>query len=254
MSTAEASAQGLSGYNTFRASHLIYHDEINRDGGVVRLCYEAFKAFTDTIMVNQRHAMLQEDLDTKHWLAEGGFSTGRRLDTPVTWKWLNSLNLEHLKIASGLEITLKSILVEKGYIVQKIVNSQRYGHLAEKQKEEPISVSEVLLVDNYRYDGKVSYLPGLTDKSLTFYIIVNKPKYREVLGLADLDIDLIDEFRRLKNEIHFPNDAIETPIRAAHPVPISEFVISFINDWIVHRSNLIRGQRELGGAPLSILR
>ena len=72
ISSAEAVAHGLPGHDCYRASHVIYTDDINRDAGVLRLCHEAFYAFTDSIMIAERHAMLQEEMGTNRWLAEGG--------------------------------------------------------------------------------------------------------------------------------------------------------------------------------------
>lgn len=254
ISSAEAVAQNLPGHDTYRASHLIYKDEINRDGGVFRLCLEAFYAFTDSIMIAERHAMLQEELCTKLWLEEGGsLETGWLPDSPVTWKWIKSLNLEHLKIASGFEITLKSILLEKNYIIQEIVkNNDIYHSLAQKQKSEPVHLSELFKVGGYRYDGTRNYLPGLTNKSLGFEQILKKPKYRSALGLPNSDLDLINEFRNLRNEIHFPQDAISTPIRSTYPMPVSDFLVCFINNWVIGRRNLISERHQFGGSLLPL--
>ena len=252
ISSAEAIALGLPGHDSYRASHLIYKDDINRNGGVLRLCLEAFYAFTDSIMIAERHAMVQEQMDTNFWLAEGGtLKTGGVPDTPVTWKWLRFLNLEHLKIASGFEITLKSKLLESSYIIQEI-DKNLYPALAQKQKTEPVHSSEVLEVGGYRYDGAMNYLPGLTNKSLGYDQILNKQKYRAALGLPHGDVELINEFRNLRNEIHFPQDAISTPIRSAYPVPVSDFLLSFINNWVINRSNLIRKKHQFGGLLLPL--
>lgn len=256
ISWAEAEAQGLPGHDTCRASHLIYKDDINRDGGVIHLCLEAFYAFTDSIMIAERHALLQEELDTKLWRAEGGrLETGRLPEAPVTWKWLKFQNLENLKIASGFEITLKSILLESSYVIQEIdKNIDIYRALASKQKTEPVLSAELLEVGGYRYDGAMNYLPGLTKKSLSFDQILKRPEYRTALGLPHSDLDLINEFRILRNEIHFPQDAISTPIRSAYPISVSDFLVSFINNYVIDRSNLMRKKHQIGGLlqPLSV--
>ena len=254
ISSAEAVAHGLPGHDCYRASHVIYTDDINRDAGVLRLCHEAFYAFTDSIMIAERHAMLQEEMGTNRWLAEGGLEARWLPDTPVTWKWIKSLNLEHLKIASGFEITLKSIILEKNYIIQKIDEKiDIYKPLALKQKSEPVHPAELFEIGGYRYDGTMNYLPGLTNKSLGFDQILNKSKYRLALGLSHGDLDLIDEFRNLRNEIHFPQDPISTPIRAAHPVPVSDFLLCFINNLVIDRGNLISKKHQFGGLLLPLL-
>ena len=227
---------------------MIYYDDVNRDGGVFALCLEAFNAFNDSIMVSERHALAHEERQDKIFLAQGKSLLSSPLpEIPVTWKWLRNLNLDHLKIASGFEIIIKSILVEKGFLIQKIINDGRYCNLANKQKDYPVYAQELLKIDDFRFDGLINYLPGITTQSLGFQTILNKPDYRAVLEFSDLDIKLIDEFRTLRNEIHFPMDAISTPVRASYPMPISDFLLSFMNKWIVDRGNLIsqtRGWRQ----------
>lgn len=248
ISSVEAKIQDLPGHDTFRASHLIYYDEINRDVGIFVLCLEAFNAFNDSIMVSERHALAYERLQDELFLVEGrSILDGPLPENPVTWKLLRSLNLEHLKIASGFEIILKSMLVEKGIVIQEIVNMDGpYKILAVKQSSSPVYTEELLEIDDFRFDGLINYLPGITRKSLGFQTILEKPDYRSVLEISDLDLELIDEFRNLRNEIHFPRDAISTPVRAAYPMPISDFLVNFINKWIVDRGNLISDTRGLG--------
>ena len=247
ISQADAESQRLPGYDVFRASHLIYHDEVNRDGGIYQLCLEAFYAFSDSIMISERYALAREQRQDEIYVSGSDFGTGRPPDAPVTHKWLRFLNLEHLKIASAFEITLKSLLVEKGIVIQEISRSDgSYKDLADRQKKVPIYARELFEIDGYRFDGLANYLPGVTRNSLSFRTIISEPDYRDALGISDIDLKLIDEFRNLRNEIHFPADAVSTPIRAAHPVPIAEFLLQFINRWVIGRANLIHDRRGIG--------
>ena len=70
ISQADAESQRLPGYDVFRASHLIYHDEVNRDGGIYQLCLEAFYAFSDSIMISERYALALNNARTKFTFLE----------------------------------------------------------------------------------------------------------------------------------------------------------------------------------------
>jgi len=81
MSTDQAKHQGLPGSDVFRYSHLLYHDPLNRDAGVVHLNVEAYKSFSDTVLLTQRHALAAEQSAAKEWLAAGGFAS----NIPFPW-------------------------------------------------------------------------------------------------------------------------------------------------------------------------
>jgi hypothetical protein len=206
LSTADAKARGLSGFDVYRYSHVLYLSEINRDAGVVRLCREALMAFSDTVLIHDRHALSAEQAETKRWLAASGIAAGLACpSSPITFARLEWINFENLKIAAGFELTLKAMLLEKDYILQEINDCDpAYKTLSGEQKQRPISKAELFLIDDYRHDGQRNYLPGLRPTSLKFSTIVQKPAYRAALGLPSYDLDLIDEFRDLRNQIHFP--------------------------------------------------
>ena len=83
LSTAEAEAKGLPGHDVYRCySHILYRSDINRDAGVRGLCREALKAFSDTVMIERRHALSEEQIARKKWLHAGGLVAG--LDPPST--------------------------------------------------------------------------------------------------------------------------------------------------------------------------
>ena len=49
-----------TGWDTFKRTHLMYMNGINSDAGVAMLNYEAYKAFSDTILM-QKHTDLIEE-------------------------------------------------------------------------------------------------------------------------------------------------------------------------------------------------
>ena len=74
LSAADARKKGLPGSDVYRATHIIYLDELHRDHGVVRLCREALKAFTDTVMIRHRLALSAEHAEATKWVAAGGLA------------------------------------------------------------------------------------------------------------------------------------------------------------------------------------
>jgi len=71
--TAEAKKQALPGLDVYRYSHLLYHDDLNRDFGVVCLNVEAMKAFSDTVTITQRKSIAEDQTAIDRWHAPGGF-------------------------------------------------------------------------------------------------------------------------------------------------------------------------------------
>ena len=240
ISTAEAKARGLPGSDVYLFSHLIYHDELNRASGVVHLCREALKAFKDSITLGERYAIEAELLEEQRWLARGGFAKEEIPECPHKNKMMNSINLENFKIAAGFELVTKSILIEQNIIVQEIDSKNALlNELSKSQKDKPVLIDELLKIEEYRFNGQLNYIPGLRKKSLNFDTIINKPHYRAVLKIPENELNLINEFRKLRNQIHFPTDVMETPLQAAYPKPIVEFFQDFINTWIIERANLL---------------
>ncbi len=254
LSTADAKARNLPGHDVFRRSHLLYHDDINRNASVLYLCREALRAFSDTVMIAHRQRILAEVAEGRRYLAAGGPAAGLPPPTsPAIWAQFEWANFENLKVACGFELTLKAILIEKNFIAQEIDDRAPYKSLAIEQRQSPIERGRLMAIGGYRFDGKLNYLPGLRETSLKFFTLVQKPDYRNALALSPDDLDVIDEFRALRNQIHFPGDAIESPklqalhLRALQPngpvSPVADFVVNFINSEVVDRVNRVAKTR-----------
>jgi hypothetical protein len=253
ITTEDAKKQQLPGFDVYKYSHLLYHDDLNRDCGVVRLNVEAFKAFSDTVTIVQRHALAAEQAAVKQWLEQGGF----RENIPYPWgaaslAMMEYVNYEHLKIASGFELHLKARLLAHNYILHEIDGKiPEYKTLARDQSERPIEKSELIAIHPYHFDGKQNYLPGLREGSLKFSRLTDKPRYRAALGLSEQQIDIIRDYRLLRNQVHFPGDILEASNIQAFPRPIIEFLTEFINSEIVAWSNDLIAKYELNYRPLA---
>ena len=199
--TAEAKLQVLPGSDVYRYSHLLYNDDLHRDFGVVRLNIEALKAFSDSITVGQRHELMADRTATEEWIAKGGFQSG----TPdpwgaISWKSLEYVNYEYLKIAAAFELHLKSRLLARNYVLHEIDSkSIEYRFLAMQQRTRPITRQELLAIHSYHFDGKQNYLPGLKDSTLGFSVLTQRPAYVAALGLSPRQMNIIEEYRVLMN-------------------------------------------------------
>ena len=239
VTSKEAKRQLLPGHHVYKSTHLLYLDEHQRDHAVVRLNFESLKAFSDTVTVGQRHQLALERLADKDWHDSGGWNAGLELPPAhSTWAMLEYLNFEYLKIASAFEIHLKARLLSTDHVLHVIDRtSSSHKALAEEQRDRPILKAELLSLSDFYFDGTKNYLPGLKGESIKFSWLTDLPKYRKALNLTDQQLDIIQDFRRLRNEIHFPGDALESPNISAYPGPISNFLVQFINEEIIHWSN-----------------
>lgn len=255
ISTENAKNHALPGSDSFRYSHHLYQDDLHRDFGAVHLNIEALKAFSDSITVGQRHELSADREAETLWLAQGEFESG--LPDPwgsTSWKSLEYINYEHLKIASAFELHLKSRLLGRNYVLHEIdARLPEYKSLEKQQRIRPIEKSELFAIRPYHFDGKQNYLPGLREGSLRFSLLTQQPAYRAALGLADQEIDIIEDYRLLRNQIHFPGDVLETPNIQAFGRPIIEFLSAFINAELINWSNLLIVQRKMNYRPIAWL-
>ena len=127
------------------------------------------------------------------------------------------------------------------------------GGLAAEQRDRPVERGELVGVLPYHFDGKQNYLPGLKESSLKFSWLTDKPHYRTALALPQEQIDIIRDYRLLRNQVHFPGDCLETPNIQAFPRPIIEFLTDLINSEIVAWSNSLIVQYKMNYKPFVTL-
>jgi hypothetical protein len=83
-------------------------------------------------------------------------------------------------------------------------------------------------------------------------LLTDKPAYRAALGLTNQQIDIIKDYRLLRNQVHFPGDFLEAPNIQSFPRPIIEFLTEFINTEIVAWSNSLSTKHNINGKPFSV--
>ena len=252
ISTADAKVQGLPGSDVYRPSHILYLDGHHRDWGAVRLNVEALKAFSDTIEISERVALAAHRTEIREWIAKGALAAGLPMPWSAPWHdTMEYVNYEHLKMASGFELHFKARLLARGFIVHCLDRKlPAYKSLAREQEKRPVTAEEVRAVQEFHFDGSANYLPGLTTSSLKFSWLTDKPRYRSALGLSDIDLDIVKDFRELRNQIHLPGDLPVTPALSSLKAPIVSFLLPFINTEIVAWSNQVISARGFTFRPL----
>jgi hypothetical protein len=230
----EAYSLGLPGSDVFVYTHLLYKDDLNRDFGVARLNKEAYTAFSDTVLFSE-YAQLAAECR----LALSGCMEF----TPTILKRLEYINFENLKISTGFELSLKARLLSNNCIINQLnAELPEFEELSKQQKKRPILREEYFAIDGYRYDSQRqrNRLIGLKDESLKFGIILNKSEYRRLLNIPEEIIEIANDYRKLRNQIHFPGDIVE----ASHLIKYNGDALihkiqEFINQYIVNENAMI---------------
>ncbi|MBH8565682.1 hypothetical protein I8748_26500 [Nostoc sp. CENA67] len=230
----EAYSRGLPGSDVFVYTHLLYKDDINRDFGVASLNKEAYIAFNDTVLFSEYTQLAAEQR-----LVLNGYMEF----VPTIFKRLEYINFENLKLSTGFELSLKARLLSNNCIINQLnPELPEFKELSKQQKKRPILREEYFAIDGYRYDAQRqrNRLIGLKDESLKFGIILNKPEYRKLLNIPEDIIEIADDYRNLRNQIHFPGDIIEAPhlIKYNGDVLIRK-IQEFINQYIVKVNSII---------------
>lgn len=254
--TKEAQAQGLTGSDTFKYSDLLYYSPFHRDHGVVRLNIEALRAFGDTILIARRKELDQERRVVVDWLENREVESGLDFPRcPISIDYMHSINLEHFKIACGFELHLKARLLARDFVVHEIdPKTSGLQELAKSQRLRPISRTELFKVTDYFFSGKVNYLPGLKQRSVLFSWLTEKPAYVEVMDLPSQLVEMIDEFRQLRNQIHLPGDVLETPKISAVQAPLFNVMTNFLNTEVIERSNSLIDVHKMPYPKLEFLK
>lgn len=232
----EAARLKVSGWDVFQKSHLMYMDGINRLAGVAELNFEAFKAFSDTILISKSDEIIKEAQQSHEFMASGKNLGIDEYPWPNTQMYFGRFrNYEFLKIGCGFELSLKANLLSRGIVIHELDRTDvRYSKLAKEQKNRPVLISELLSISGYMHNGSINMLPGISKKSLKFSTILDKSAYKTLTGLDSASLEVIGDYRDLRNMIHLPGDPAET-LRLQHMSwqEKIDFIRKYINDCIV---------------------
>lgn len=237
----QARERNLAGSDVIKnAAGYIYLDEMHTNFHAHKLYSDAKKIFLDSHLVRNCHEFLEYVKRMNVWWNERGHLGDLNVPSnPFMDYFIHNTFLENLKIASGFELAIKARLLQKGYVLYLIDDSDdRFKDLAKLQRNQPIHISEIKSITSYEYRGDGCYLDGFKSSSLSFSFIIKTKKYIDCIDLTQKELDTIDNFRELRNAIHltisdFPNHKGIEKLEEH----FLQFVLRFINDYVVIYGN-----------------
>ena len=251
MTEEEARKKGLPQSDTYkRASHLAYKDDMNRDHFVASLNEEAYKIFTDTILIKHADNLILE--------------SKQNFGAPMPYSFLRAQNetLENFKLAAAFEIHLKACLYQNDIVIHEILEEGVFEQLLKDQRKRPINKSElfdIVGIENafiYEpYNSKRSWegagivFDGLSGNTITFNKILQKSKYKKELRKSKDLLNIAADYLTLRNHIHLPGDAeyvryVPTMEVGQRLIDHIRLVVNFINEDIVKQVNGYRQANE----------
>ncbi len=252
---AEARERNLPGCDVFKRTQLAYKDDLNRDAFVVSLYHEAYKIFLSSILIGQFPILRDESRRTQEALDNGTFDIRTHQISQTQWQRMEYINLENFYIATGFELFYKSRILENDFLVNYLEDKNEFKELRKEQRERPIHKSELFNISGYFYDTTLqkNILKGITEKSLDFSLISKEIKYYETLNLSIDLLGIIEDFRRLRNQIHLPGEFGESPNLTRLGNNVVPLMIDFINSEIVDKANMLTDKWKLNYRELSRL-
>lgn len=119
--------------------------------------------------------------------------------------------IDSFRIVMCFELYMKSILLKKGYLVHKIKKSTnvKLEALREKQRDNPVSIKDFMLLDKIQYDSvaKHNIFPAI-EKQNTLGVgkLLNTKLYKEAIGLSNEIHGLVKAHVKKRNSHHFLPD------------------------------------------------
>jgi hypothetical protein len=240
----EARQRNLPGCDTFKKTELVYKDNINRDAFVIKLNIESYKIFCSSFLIGDYPNIIKErEQQKEHYrkLNENNPETNNLsiFLPPIIQQRFEYINLEHFYLATGFELSFKSKLLYRNFIVNIFEDSPQFANLRKEQKKRPITKTELFSISDYFYDedNMINRLKGITQKSLGFEIMLNKSSYKKELNVDEEIILIAEEFRNLRNQIHLPGDWQSSVLINNLGDSLVNKLVEYINNHIVDMTN-----------------
>ncbi|MCM0019864.1 MAG: hypothetical protein NBV67_07710 [Tagaea sp.] len=115
--------------------------------------------------------------------------------------------LDDLKIGTGIELAIKALLLNKGFVLHLIKRKpDKFRPLSDKQQVEPVRVRDLLEFSDFAYDGERCLIPALKEQTIRFSTMVDQPGYASALALSDNDLKCARGYSARRNLAHLPHD------------------------------------------------
>lgn len=261
ITSKQAITLGLAGSDSWLYSHLRYLDTHHRERGAADLYLEAHFALMDTYAITHREVLRGEYFLMMRWFETlsklEGKSTEKAPVCPYIGKRRRVINFENLKIASALEIFIKGVLLESGFVVHRIngkVSHHDCKELAKDQHFRPIAVGELLAACPFYFDEimRQNYWPILKDETLNFSTVLMKD-YLDVISLGSAERFFLEKYRKLRNEIHFPSQPMGIGMLMNDFLSDVDFLVRFANSHMAARFNSINVKQRMGYEPIQMI-
>lgn len=173
---------------------------------------ESYKIFNDSFLLSNRNNLTFESIEITKFLSNG--MMGNRPSHEYTFQFVQMQNLEYLKLGCAFELSLKAQLLYNGILLHKMKNQSE----AKEQKKTPIKI-----IDSMDYESKIS------THTLEFSTLL-EPNYVELYELSKAELEYIESIRRLRNEIHFPEDG---GVDSTQWGKVCALLLNYVNEKIV---------------------
>jgi hypothetical protein len=252
----EARQQNLPGSDVFTNRQAAYKNDIDRDDFVVSINNEAYKMFLLSTLIGHYPTLRSDALKMETAIENGTAHLAIQEMSQINKDRLENMNLEFFYIATGFELSFKACLLQNNYVIHNFEEKDNFKDLYKKQKKEPVHKSELLEAGGYFYNQikKHIFLKGITAKSLDFKLICTKPTYTSTLGVTDDILNIAEDYRNRRNQIHLPGGAlVEAPNLKRIGKKVMPAMIEFINSNIVDNTNKLRKKHGFGFGELKRL-
>jgi hypothetical protein len=239
----EARQQNLPGSDVFTKGQLAYKDVINRDAFVVSINNEAYKMFLLSTLIGHYPTLVSDQLKMKTAIKNGTAHLAFQEMSQINKGRLENMNLEFFYIATGFELSFKACLLQNNYVIHNFEDKGIFKELNKQQRLRPVHKSELFDISGYFYDPnkKINILKGITVQSLNFKLICNKPTYTSILGVTEDILDIAEDYRNRRNQIHLPGGGlVDAPNLTRIGEKLMPAMVEFINSNIVDNTNKLR--------------
>jgi hypothetical protein len=200
--------------------------------------------FLLSTLIGHYPTLRSDELKMKTAMENGTVFSVMQEMSQINMDRLDNRNLEFFYIATGFELSFKACLLQNNYVIHNIENKGNFNELYKKQKKWPVHKNKLLEAGGYFYDPlkKHIFLKGITAKSLNFGLICNKKThYPGALDVKDDILDIAEDYRNLRNQIHLPDGGlIDLPNLERIGEKMMPAMIEFINSNIVDNTNKLR--------------
>ena len=136
----EARRLNLPGCDTFKATELAYKDDINRDAFVIKLNIESYKIFCSSFLIGDYPNIIKEreqQIENCRKLNENNPETNNLTIflPPIIQHRFEYINLEHFYLTTGFELSFKSKLLHRSFVVNIFEETTQFETLRKEQKK-----------------------------------------------------------------------------------------------------------------------